>query len=103
MASTKICFSSSGVLLAAASGIVFSASAWGQSANVINPSDMSKVGTVDARFVSYNVEMVEVTGGRFWKPYKSAAAAPDAAQPKPAADASQQVGVSDALARRTCE
>lgn len=97
MASTKICFSSSGVLLAAASGIVFSASAWGQSANVINPSDMSKVGTVDARFVSYNVEMVEVTGGRFWKPYKSAAAAPDAAQPKPAADASQQVGVSDAL------
>ena len=30
------------------------------------------VGTVDARFLSYNVEMVEVTGGRFWRPYGSA-------------------------------
>lgn len=27
------------------------------------------VGTVDPRFQSYNVEMVEVTGGEFWKPY----------------------------------
>jgi hypothetical protein len=25
--------------------------------------------TVDERFQSYNVEMVEVTGGRFWRPY----------------------------------
>ncbi|WP_229583564.1 hypothetical protein [Paracoccus sp. S-4012] len=30
---------------------------------------MRKVGTVDERFQSYNVEMVEVTGGRFWAPY----------------------------------
>lgn len=30
------------------------------------------VGTVDERFLSYNVEMVEVTGGRFWRPYGSA-------------------------------
>lgn len=29
------------------------------------------VGTVDARFLSYNVEMVEITGGRFWRPYGS--------------------------------
>lgn len=29
-------------------------------------------GTVDARFLSYNVEMVEITGGRFWRPYGSA-------------------------------
>lgn len=27
------------------------------------------VATTDERFVSYNVEMVEVTGGEFWKPY----------------------------------
>lgn len=27
------------------------------------------VATVDERFVSYNIEMVEVTGGEFWKPY----------------------------------
>ena len=39
----------------------------------VNPSSMPKLGTVDPLFVSYNVEMVEVTGGRFWKPYKSAA------------------------------
>jgi hypothetical protein len=30
---------------------------------------MARIGTVDERFQSYNVEMVEVTGGRFWKPY----------------------------------
>ena len=35
----------------------------------IDPTNMTRVGTVDARFQSYNVEMVEVTGGRFWKPY----------------------------------
>ncbi|MBB4613473.1 hypothetical protein [Novosphingobium taihuense] len=28
-----------------------------------------KVGTVDERYQSYNIEMVEVTGGRFWAPY----------------------------------
>jgi hypothetical protein len=39
----------------------------------LNPAAMARVGSVDARFQSYNVEMVEVTGGRFWKPYASAA------------------------------
>ena len=32
-------------------------------------SALPKVATVDARYQSYNVEMVEVTGGRFWAPY----------------------------------
>jgi hypothetical protein len=31
---------------------------------------MAKLGTVDPRFQGYNIEMVEVTGGRFWAPYK---------------------------------
>jgi len=35
----------------------------------INPATMPRIGTVDERFQSYNIEMVEVTGGRFWKPY----------------------------------
>jgi hypothetical protein len=35
----------------------------------VTPATMARVGTVDERFQSYNVEMVEVTGGRFWKPY----------------------------------
>lgn len=30
---------------------------------------LAKLGTVDARYQGYNVEMVEVTGGRFWAPY----------------------------------
>ncbi|MGB7549531.1 MAG: hypothetical protein WBM14_17475, partial [Terracidiphilus sp.] len=40
------------------------------------PKKMPAVGTIDARFQSYNIEMLEVTGGRFWAPYKAGAAAP---------------------------
>jgi hypothetical protein len=35
----------------------------------IKPANMLRIGTVDERFQSYNIEMVEVTGGRFWRPY----------------------------------
>lgn len=35
------------------------------------PATMSAVGAVDERFQSYNIEMLEVTGGNFWKPYGS--------------------------------
>src|SRR5438105_3473999 len=34
-----------------------------------DPARMPHIGTVDERYQSYNVEMLEVTGGRFWKPY----------------------------------
>ena len=44
----------------------------------VDPSRLPRLGTVDARFQSYNVEMVEVTGGRFWKPYNTNAPAPSA-------------------------
>ncbi|HWC20031.1 MAG TPA: hypothetical protein VG498_23660 [Terriglobales bacterium] len=37
----------------------------------IDPGKMPAIGVVDERFQSYNIEMVEVTGGRFWKPYSS--------------------------------
>ncbi|WP_210207467.1 hypothetical protein [Microvirga aerophila] len=33
------------------------------------PADLPKIGTVDERYQSYNVEMLEVTGGKFWRPY----------------------------------
>jgi hypothetical protein len=47
---------------------------------------MPRIGTVDERFQSYNVEMAEVTGGMFWKPYDGKAG--PAQQPKqPAAGA----------------
>jgi heparanase 1 len=45
----------------------------------VAPSKMPRVGTVEERFQSFNVEMVEVTGGRFWAPYsKSTGTAPEA-------------------------
>ena len=37
----------------------------------IAPSRMPRIGTVDPRFQSYNIEMIEITGGRFWRPYRS--------------------------------
>ncbi len=51
----------------------------------LEPAKMARVGAVDERFPSYNVDMLEVTGGKFWKPYRSATAAapakPDASLP----------------------
>ncbi len=35
---------------------------------VLTPTAMPQVGSVSERFLAYNVEMVEVTGGRFWAP-----------------------------------
>jgi hypothetical protein len=35
----------------------------------LTPTNMPKIGTVDERYQSYNVEMLEVTGGKFWRPY----------------------------------
>lgn len=34
---------------------------------------LQKLGTVHERYQAYNIEMVEVTGGRFWAPYGGAA------------------------------
>jgi len=38
----------------------------------LDVATMPRVATIDPRFQSYNIEMVEVTGGRFWKPYGAA-------------------------------
>lgn len=35
----------------------------------LNPAAMRRVGRVSPRFQSFNIEMVEITGGRYWKPY----------------------------------
>ena len=35
----------------------------------LNLAGLAKVATVSDRYQSYNIEMVEVTGGRFWAPY----------------------------------
>ena len=52
----------------------------------VNPTNLPAIGTVDARFQAYNIEMLEVTGGRFWKPYRDLKASPPpAAGSNPAA------------------
>ena len=38
-------------------------------AATITPSTLPRLTTIDERFQSYNVEMAEVIGGNFWKPY----------------------------------
>lgn len=58
--------------IAAAALAWISTVAAAQNPSTANPSTMPRLGTVDPRFASYNVEMVEITGGRFWKPYDSA-------------------------------
>jgi heparanase len=63
----------------------------------LNPGSMPPIATIDKRFQAYNLEMLEVTGGRFWKPYKDQAnsaptptgAAPDPYEYRPPIDLSQ--------------
>ena len=54
------------------------------------PQTMARIGVVDERFQSYNIEMVEVTGGPFWMPYDAwtnTGAAVSARKPKDLANA----------------
>ena len=46
------------------------------SAKRIDPAALRKVGQIDPRFLAYNVESVEVTGGNFWAPYPKRGEAP---------------------------
>src|ERR1700730_18007684 len=34
----------------------------------LDPAKMPRIGTVDQRVASYNIEMAEATGGKFWQP-----------------------------------
>ncbi|MFB9269346.1 hypothetical protein ACFFWD_40615 [Bradyrhizobium erythrophlei] len=43
----------------------------------LDVAGMPRVATIDPRFQSYNIEMVEVTGGRFWRPYTATDAEAD--------------------------
>jgi hypothetical protein len=55
-------------------GLAFAALACVGASPPQTATDLSKlpaVGSVDRRFLSYNIEMVELTGGRFWRPYGS--------------------------------
>jgi hypothetical protein len=53
------------LLLSAAAALAATVSAQEKSPMKLDPSTMPKLGTVDPRYLSYNIEMVEITGGRF--------------------------------------
>jgi hypothetical protein len=50
-------------------GLCSQASSAAESSIVLAPTTMARLGSIDERFQSYNIEMVEVTGGQFWRPY----------------------------------
>ena len=58
----------------------------------VDPAKMPRVMTLDQRFLSYNIEMAEVTGGNFWKPYHSKASTAEIAR-KPAQSAATPAGM----------
>jgi heparanase len=73
----------SGLCIAAAlcaGAFVFSGTQLTTQVASLDPAKMPPIGTVDEHFQSYNIEMVEVIGGRFWKPYGSSAANKSKAQ-----------------------
>lgn len=67
--------SSSSIGLVAGVALGFTMSVMAQPVS-LSPATMPRIGAVDAQYQSYNVEMLEVTGGRFWKPYKDIAKVP---------------------------
>jgi hypothetical protein len=80
---TRIFF---GALLGAAAlgAICFPPSFSADVSTSVNPASLPSAGKVDERFQAYNIEMLEVTGGRFWKPYKDLQAAPKSSADQPA-------------------
>ena len=60
-------------VLCTVAGCATSASHQKGSTIMLSVSSMPRIGTIDERFQSYNVEMLEVTGGKFWKPYANTA------------------------------
>ena len=57
------------------------------------PASLPRIGAVDARFQSFNIEMVEVIGGRFWKPYSQEVDALLQAQPSGATPVGMDPGL----------
>ena len=78
-------------------GVACSKAPRNSSAESIAPSNMPRIGAVDDRFQSYNVETVEVTGGRFWKPYQDIGAVLQAQAAAKASGSNQPAGMSPDL------
>lgn len=56
-------------LLAATALVALTAASPAPSSAPLALGRLARVATVDPRYQGYNIEMVEVTGGRFWAPY----------------------------------
>lgn len=69
--------------LVALGGILGLAACSHTSPHAFNPANIARIGTISERFLAYNVEMLEVTGGRFWKPYKDMQAQAKKQSPQP--------------------
>jgi hypothetical protein len=85
------------VLLAVLGAAAFSTAPHGGSSPAIIPANMPRIGTVEERFQSYNVEMVEVIGGRFWKPYSKQTDATPNVQPSARQSGANPVGTNAAI------
>jgi len=80
--------------------IVFAVSMEARAASIsLVPSTMPRIATVDERYQSYNVEMAEVIGGKFWKPYdKPGEASPEPRRPATtSSDAVPKIGQDPAM------
>lgn len=69
----------------------------GGAAVALDPARMARVSAVDERYSSYNVEMLEVTGGRFWRPYGPELEAALHAPAAPAAGGDTPAGMNPGL------
>ena len=76
---------------------MFKISTTGCARRLIAPAGMPRISTLDERFQAYNVEMVEVTGGRFWKPYAQVKAVLDARASAGDSGSKQPAGMSPDL------
>jgi len=56
-------------------GVLAGAAAKSDLRRLVKPDSLPAIARLDERFQSYNIEMVEVTGGQFWKPYEQVQAA----------------------------
>jgi heparanase 1 len=61
------------IFLIAGLAILISGTGYGQSIHILSPKGMTFITKIDERFQSYNIEMAEVIGRNFWKPYNKQA------------------------------
>jgi heparanase len=88
---------SAGLCCCVASALLVAAACTGALADAasITPASLARIGTIDDRFQSYNIEMIEITGGRFWKPYRSKPGV--SAAPPPVSESATPPGMDSSL------